>query len=123
PDVLPFMLLMLANLAATLPLSVFPTALDGLERFAAKSAVRIIFLLFRTVGIVAATVEQPGLLGLGVVYTVSNLAEHAVLAGLCFRFLPGLRLSWRLVDRATLRQVRGSSTDAFLAMLAGRVTV
>ena len=32
PGVLPFMLLMLANLAATLPLSVFPSILDGLER-------------------------------------------------------------------------------------------
>src|SRR5438477_12106556 len=31
-----FMLLMLANLAVTLPLSVFPTILDGLRRFAAK---------------------------------------------------------------------------------------
>ena len=123
PEVLPFMLLMLANLAATLPLSVFPTVLDGLERFAAKSVVRIAFLLLRTAGIVAAMTQQPGLLWLGVVYTVVNLVEHAVLAGLCFRFLPGLRLSWRHVDRATLRQVRGSSTDAFLAMLAGRVTV
>lgn len=122
-DVLPFMLLMLTNLAATLPLSVFPNVLDGLERFAAKSAVRIIFLVLRTIGIVAVTAWQPGLLWLGVVYTVANIAEHTVLAGLCFRFLPGLRLSARLVDRATLRQVRGSSTDAFLAMLAGRITV
>ena len=37
-DVAPFMLLMLANLAVTLPLSVFPTILDGLQRFAVKSA-------------------------------------------------------------------------------------
>ena len=34
---------MLANLAVTLPLSVFPTILDGLQRFGAKSAVRLIF--------------------------------------------------------------------------------
>ena len=40
----PFMLLMLANLAVTLPLSVFPTILDGLQRFGAKSAVRLVFL-------------------------------------------------------------------------------
>ena len=32
-DVPAFMLLMLANLAVTLPLSVFPTILDGLQRF------------------------------------------------------------------------------------------
>ncbi|HET6576251.1 MAG TPA: oligosaccharide flippase family protein [Fimbriiglobus sp.] len=122
-DVTPFMLLMLANLAVTLPLSVFPSILDGLERFAAKSAVRVVFLLLRTAGIVYAMNTMPGLLPLAIVYTVVNLAEYAVMAGLCVRFLPGLRLSRRLVDRATLRQVRGYSADAFLAMLAGRVTV
>src|SRR5205809_279406 len=48
----PFMLLMMANLAATLPLSVFPTVLDGLQRFAAKSAGRLAFLALRVGGIV-----------------------------------------------------------------------
>jgi O-antigen/teichoic acid export membrane protein len=33
-----------------------------------------------------------------------------------------LRLSWRSVDRATLREVRGYSVNAFLAMVAGRVS-
>jgi O-antigen/teichoic acid export membrane protein len=122
-DVLPFMLLMLANLAATLPLSVFPSVLDGLERFSAKSAVRIVFLLLRTTGVIIAVNTGDGLLPLGVAYTVANLAEHGVMALLCFRFLPGLRFARQLVDRATLRQVRGYSADAFLAMLAGRVTV
>lgn len=35
-DVLPFMLLMLANLAMSLPLSIFPSILDGLERYPEK---------------------------------------------------------------------------------------
>ncbi|OWK37486.1 oligosaccharide flippase family protein [Fimbriiglobus ruber] len=122
-DVLPFMLLMLANLAATLPLSIFPSILDGLQKFTAKSVVRILFLLARTAGIVAVVHSEAGLLPLAVVYTVTNVAENAVLAALCFRFLPGLRLARRFVDRGTLREVRGYSTDAFLAMLAGRVTV
>lgn len=121
-DVAEFLLVMLANLAATLPLSVFPAILDGLERFAAKSAVRVVFLAVRTVGIAWAVRSGPGLLPLALVYTVTNLAEHAVMAMLCFRFLPGLRFHWRSVDRATLREVKGYSGDAFLAMLAGRVT-
>src|SRR5262249_42034745 len=58
-----------------------------------------------------------------VVVTFTTLLEHAVMAALAFRFLPGLRLSRRLVNRATLREVRGYSVDAFLAMLAGRITV
>jgi O-antigen/teichoic acid export membrane protein len=122
-DVAPFMLLMLANLAVTLPLSVFPTILDGLQRFAAKSIVRLVFLGARVGGIVYAMETAPGLWSLAVVFTITNLLEHAVMALLAFRFLPGLRLSRRLVDRATLKEVRGYSVDAFLAMLAGRITV
>ena len=122
-DVLPFMLLMLANLAVSLPLSVFPTVLDGLQRFGAKSAVRLVCLALRVGGIVWVMETQPGLLPLAFVFTVTNLLEHALTAALVFRFLPGLRLSHRLIDRETLREVKGYSIDAFLAMLAGRITV
>jgi O-antigen/teichoic acid export membrane protein len=121
--VLPFLLLMLANLAATLPLSVFPAILDGLQRFAAKSAVRLACLALRVGGIVWVMEARPGLLPLAAVITAVNLLEHAAMAALAFRHLPGLAVSRRLIDRATLRDVRGYSVDAFLAMLAGRVTV
>src|SRR5262249_46330027 len=120
-DVAAFMLLMLANLAVTLPLSVFPTILDGLQRYASKSAVRLAFLALRVGGIVYAMETRPGLWSLAIVYTIVNLLEHAAMAALAFRFLPGLRLARRLVDRATLKRVRGYSVDAFLAMLAGRI--
>jgi hypothetical protein len=58
-DVLPFMLLMLANLAVTLPLSAFPTVLDGLQRFGTKSAVRLVCLALRVAGIVWVMETQP----------------------------------------------------------------
>lgn len=122
-DVAAFMFLMLANLAVTLPLSVFPSILDGLQRFGVKSGVRLGFLLAKVGGAVAVLETTPGLLSLGLVFTAVNLLEHAALAGLVVRFLPGLRVSWRRVDGATLRRVRGYSVDAFLAMLAGRITV
>ncbi len=122
-DVLPFMLLMLANLAITLPLSVFPTILDGLQRFGTKSAVRLLCLALRVGGIVWVMETRPGLLPLAFVFTVVNLLEHALMALCCFRFLPGLQLSQKLIDRPTLNAVRGYSIDAFLAMVAGRITV
>ena len=122
-DVAPFMLLMLANVAVTLPLSVFPTILDGLQRFALKSVVRLTFLGLRVGGIVYVMETAPALLPLAVVYSVVNLLEHAVMALFAFRYLPGLHLSRRGVDRPTLRAVKGYSVDAFLAMLAGRITV
>lgn len=123
PGVLGFMLLMLANVAAGLPLSVFPSVLDGLERYTAKSLVRLAALAARTGGMVYAVTAFGGLFPLAVVYSAVTLAEHAALALLCRRFLPELRFRLQLVDRATLKQVRTYSVDAFLAMLSGRITV
>ncbi len=122
-DVPAFMLLMLANVALTLPLSVFPTILDGLQRFGAKSAVRLVFIALRVGGTVFVMETRPGLLALGVVYAVTNLLEHAAAAALAFHYVPGLRISRRLIDRETLTRVKGYSVDSFLAMFAGRVTV
>ena len=122
-EVLAFALLMLANLATTLPLSLFPSVLDGLERFGPKSAVRVSVLAVRTIGTVVIMEKQPSLLALGVLFTACNLAEHGAFALLSFRLLPGLRFSGRLVDRATLRRVKGYSLNAFLAMVAGRTCV
>src|SRR5262245_17863554 len=122
-EVLAFALLMLGNLAVTLPLSLFPSILDGLERFALKSAVRIVVLAGRTVGTILVLEHTPSLLNLGLLITACNLVEHAACAILAFRALPELRLSPRLVDRATLNQVKGYSLHAFLAMVAGRTCV
>lgn len=121
--VLPFMLLMLANVAMGLSLSVFPSVLDGLEKYTAKSVVRLAALAVRTGGMVYAVTAFGGLFPLAVVYTVVTLVEHAALALMCRRFLPALQFHLRYVDRVTLKQVKTYSVDAFLAMLAGRVTV
>jgi O-antigen/teichoic acid export membrane protein len=118
-----FLLLMLGNLAFTLPLSLFPAMLDGLERFAAKSLIRIIFLAIKTIGTIILMERQPGLMNLGLLHTACNLAENVVLALLTFAYLPKLRFSRKLVDRVTFRMVRGYSIDAFLIMLSGRVCV
>ena len=122
-DVLPFMLLMLLNLSLTLTLSTFPCILDGLQRFTAKSLIRIIGLTIRTAGFLYVVDRWQALLPLAVVSIVTNLLEHAAMAILSFRLLPELKVRWGFLDRATLRTVRTSSADAFLAMLAGRITV
>jgi O-antigen/teichoic acid export membrane protein len=122
-EILPFMLIMLANLAASLPLSLFPSILDGLQQFTAKSLVRLVILGVRTTGIVIALNRGGGLLPLALIYSFCTILEHAVFWFLCRRSLPGLQLSRRWVDRDTLRQVRTYSVDAFVAMLAGRITL
>jgi O-antigen/teichoic acid export membrane protein len=114
--------LLLVNLALTLPLSVFPAILDGLEQYAAKSAVRVAVLVLRVAATLAVLRWRPGLVGLAAVHTACTLLENLALAALAFRRLPTLRLSARLIDRETLREVRGYSWYAFLAMLAGRIS-
>ena len=52
---------------------------------------RVAFLALRVGGIVFAMETRPGLLPLAVVFTLTNLLEHAAMAVLAFRFLPGLR--------------------------------
>ena len=118
-----FTLLMFGNLAFTLPLSLFPAILDGLERFAAKSVIRIFFLIVRTGGTIWLMEVQPSLLALGILFTITNLLEHLCIVLACFRSLPGLRFSFRGIDRETLRLVRGYSLNAFLAMVAGRICI
>lgn len=118
-----FTLLMLGNLALSLPLGVFPAILDGLERFAVKSLVRTVFLAGRTVAIVMLMERDQSLIGLAVIFTIGTLAEHFVLAILCWVYLPRLRFGLSLIDREMLRRVKGYSLDAFLAMIASRVSV
>lgn len=123
PDAVPFMLVMLVNLAVTLPLSVFPATLDGLQCFTAKGAVRVGMLVVRTTATLGVLATHASLLPLAVVFLVTNLLEQACYAALSYAICPGLRLRPWAVDRATLRLVRGESWDAFLAMLAGRMTL
>lgn len=122
-EAMAFGLLMLGNLAVTLPLSVFPAILDGLERYGSKSVVRLLVLIVRT-GVLIATLESGGTLwDVGLIITVANLLEHAMLAVLCRWHLPVIRFRWAFVNRESFREIRGYGTNAFLAMIAGRVTV
>ena len=121
-DVLAFMLVMLLNVALSLPMGVFASVLDGLERYPEKSLVRLVALAGRTAGLVAVVRHGGGLLPLALVLLASAVVEQVALMLLAYRYLPGLSFHPRAADRATLKLVRTSSTDAFLAMLAGRLT-
>jgi O-antigen/teichoic acid export membrane protein len=109
------------NFAVGLPLKVCPCVLDALGRYPAQAVVRLVGLVVRTLLLLAVAWNGGGLVPLGVVITACSLGEQLVLAGLTWCYLPELRFSWRLVDRETLRSIRGYSVDAFLAMVAGRV--
>jgi O-antigen/teichoic acid export membrane protein len=118
-----WMLILLGlNLAVGLPMSVFPCLLDGLGRYPAKSAIRTAGIVLRGGVFLLVIRSGGGLLAVAVTVTACGLVEHLAMAVAAWRYLPGLRFSPRLVDRPTLRAIRSYSTDALLAMLAGRVS-
>lgn len=115
-------LLLLATLSVQLPLSIFPAALDGLGRFAQKALIRTGFLLLRLVGVVWLVRFEGSLVTLAMVFSITSLGEFAVMGWIVRKLLPHLSFApWR-TDREALRQVRGYSSDALLAMLAGRIS-
>jgi O-antigen/teichoic acid export membrane protein len=110
------------NLALGLPMSVFACVLEGLGRYPAKSAIRTLGLLIRSFLFLVVLRRGGGLVALAVTITGYSLLEHAAMAVAARRYLPGLRFSLRLVNRATFRAIRGYSIDALLAMVAGRIS-
>jgi O-antigen/teichoic acid export membrane protein len=110
------------NLAAGLPLGVFASALDGLQRYATKATVRVGTLVLQSVLSVLTVRSGGGLIPLAILITACQLSGQLILLAICLRSLPGIRLSPLQADRATFRVIRGYSLYAFLAMLAGRVS-
>jgi O-antigen/teichoic acid export membrane protein len=110
------------NIAIGLPMSVFPCVLDGLGRFPIKTAIRTSVLLARVPLFLLVIHQGGGLIGIACAITACNLAEHLLLAMASWWHLSQLRFSLRLADWATFRAIRGYSLDAFLAMIAGRVS-
>jgi O-antigen/teichoic acid export membrane protein len=110
------------NLALGLPLHVFASVLDGLGRYPAKTAIGTTAVLLRIPLFLLVLHTGGGLVPLACALTGISLAEHAALALAARYYLPGLRFSPASADRATFRTIRGYSLDAFLAMLAGRIS-
>jgi O-antigen/teichoic acid export membrane protein len=110
------------NLAVGLPLNVFPSLLDGLARYPAKTTIRTIGLIGRTTLFLFIIWNQGGLIPLAWAITGCNFLEHLVLAGACWWYLPNLRFSPSLIDRDTFRLIRGYSLQAFFLMIAGRIS-
>ena len=115
-------ILLSVNMAMGLPLGVFPSVLDGLGRYPAKTVVRTTGLILRIPLFIAIIHAGGGLVEMAWMITASNILEHAALAIAARRYLPGLRFAPSLVDWGTFRRIRGYSLSALLAMFAGRIS-
>jgi O-antigen/teichoic acid export membrane protein/glycosyltransferase involved in cell wall biosynthesis len=110
------------NLAIGLPLNVFPCLLDGLGRFPAKTAIRTTLLLLRSILFLIVLALKGGLVPLAWAITGCNILEHVALAVTAWWYMPDLRFSLSLIDKATFRTIRSYSVQALLVMVAGRVS-
>jgi O-antigen/teichoic acid export membrane protein len=115
-------ILLSINMALGLPLGVFPSVLDGLGRYPAKTVVRTAGLMLRIPLFIAIIHTGGGLIEMAWMITVSNLLEHLALALAVRRYLPELRFGPSFVDWTTFRRIRGYSVSALLAMFAGRIS-
>src|SRR5207248_575759 len=87
------LLLLGANLALGLPLSVFPCVLDGLGRYPTKTALRTAILVLRVPVLLGVLQTGGGLIELALGTTACNLIEHLALALAARHYLPDLRFS------------------------------
>lgn len=111
------------NLAIGLPLGVFASVLDGLQRYVAKAAIRTIGLIIRSGLLVAVVTNGGGLFLVAVTVTAVAVIEYLIMAVVAFLYHPHLRFSPILVDRASITMIGGYSLDAFVAMIAGRISL
>jgi O-antigen/teichoic acid export membrane protein len=110
------------RLAVGLPLSVYPAMLDGFARYPTKSAIRSTFLLIGSGAFLIVLVSGGSIRDLAISNVATHIAEHVCLALAVRRQHPSLRFAPRYVDRAMLKQIRGYSVPAFVALLAGQIS-
>ncbi len=110
------------NLALGLPLGVFPCLLVGLGRFPARTSIRAAMLFIRAALLVVVVWRGGGLIGLAAVITTCGVVEYLATAVAAWCYLPGLRFSLSRVSWTTFRMIRGYSIDAFLIMMANRIS-
>jgi O-antigen/teichoic acid export membrane protein len=113
--------ILIVNFAVTLPLSVYPAMLDGLNRFTFKGVIRTCILLLRIPLTLAVIRTDNRLVNLGYVILGCSVLEQMVMAVGVHQWLPALRFQPRQIDRKTIKEIAAYSRDAMAAMFAGRL--
>lgn len=105
-----------------LSLGAFSCVLRGLQEFVRYNILWLTSTLLETLLAVVLLVAGFGIYSLLVGYLIRNLVTIVGAVWLCRRLLPSLRVSWRLVDRDSLRLFLGfgaiTQLSASLAMLS-----
>ena len=100
--------------AASTPLQLATAVLSGLQRYEIISIVTLVILTVRTSVIVVLLLRGHGLLTLGILYGVSEIASRAIQFFFVRRLLPGISVSLRSVDRTLLKEMLFYGMNTFL---------
>jgi O-antigen/teichoic acid export membrane protein len=103
-----------ASLMLGLPLSVLSYVLTGLRAYEVSNVVNIAQTLLTASAVIVALLMGGGPVELVAINGIGLVLAHAVKWLMARRLLPGLRLSLRWPDRASLRRIGGYSAWFFL---------
>ncbi len=110
-----------ANFSLLLPMGNYKTVLFGFGKYPTVNVVRISSLLFRNAAFVVIIYLGGGLRAIALAIVAGSLLDQVGCAWAAHRFIPGLRFSFRFIDRKTLRLIWGYSAFVFLSVIVGKV--
>ena len=100
--------------AISTPLQLTTAVLSGMQRYDMVSIVTVVSLTLRTILTVVLLLRGYGLVTLGLIYAVSEIASRGVQHLLARRLLPKGYMSWRHVDRTLLKEMLFYGMNTFL---------
>jgi O-antigen/teichoic acid export membrane protein len=100
--------------ALSTPLQLTTAVLSGMQRYDMVSITTVVTLTLRTVLTVVLLLRGYGLVTLGLIYAVSEIASRGVQHLLARRLLPKGYMSWRYVDRTLLKEMLFYGMNTFL---------
>lgn len=106
------------NLAISLAASVFSGVLAGLQRYDYANMIGVGVTLARSALVVLAVSQGGGIVALGLVHTISQIAAALLVMRVAFRTLPGLEIRLSLANRQTAKTLYGFGSFVLLNNLA-----
>ncbi len=107
-----------ANLAIAMTMTVFGGIVSGLNRYDLQTAVTLVQIVIRVTGVVAVLRAGHGIVAIALVEFVATFAGNSLLVLFARRLYPELRISLKRPDPAVLRSLWSYSFYAFLTTVA-----
>jgi O-antigen/teichoic acid export membrane protein len=107
-----------ASLATALVNSVFGGIVLGLQRYDIGHGSGIVILLLRSALIVAFVSQGYGIITIGAIHLIAQVANFVWLVWICCRLQPGLRIAWRLASVRSARTLTGYGLFVMLNSVA-----